>query len=236
MGTGPGGEHVLKVDPEQLQKYGGQLLSAAGDLPDAPAPFTVTGTDAISQAIAGKLPGLEGPIQDGLPQLKNEASSTASKVVTAAGQYASTDAQIAADYERHQFDSAGSPGGGSAGSGGGSNSVSQMDQMTSMPMQMASQAAQLPMQAMGAVGQVPQGIMQGVQQIGQMTGGLGGSESGSGRPDARGDDDRPEERAKHEAPPGATAGAAHAERAPLTPAAPQQSAPRHAAPDPSIDL
>jgi hypothetical protein len=236
MGTGPGGEQVLKVDPEQLQKYGGQLLSAAGDLPDAPAPFTVTGTDAISQAIAGKLPGLEGPIQDGLPQLKNEASSTASKVVTAAGQYASTDAQIAADYERHQFDSAGSPGGGSAGSGGGSNSVSQMDQMTSMPMQMASQAAQLPMQAMGAVGQVPQGIMQGVQQIGQMTGGLGGSESGSGRPDARGDDDRPEERAKHEAPPGATAGAAHAERAPLTPAAPQQSAPRHAAPDPSIDL
>lgn len=238
MGMGPDGEQVLKVDPEQLQKYGGQLLSAADDLPDAPAPFTVTGTDAISQAIAGKLPGLEGPIQDGLPQLKNEASSTASKVVTAAGQYASTDSQIAADYEEHQFDSAGSPGGGPSGSGaGGSNPMSQMGQMMSMPMQMASQAAQLPMQAMGAVGQVPQGIMQGVQQIGQVTGGPGGSESGSGRPDEhRGGDDRPEEKAKHEAPLGATAGAAHAERAPLTPAAPQQSAPRHAAPDPSVDL
>ena len=60
MGTGPDGQPTLKVDPELLKKYGGQLLTAAGDLPDAPPPFIVPGTDAISQAVAEKLPMIEG--------------------------------------------------------------------------------------------------------------------------------------------------------------------------------
>ncbi len=107
--TGPGSQPPLKVDPDLLSKYGNQLLTAAGDLPEAPPPFTVSGEDAISQAIAEKLPSLEGAIQDALPQLKGEASTTANNVVTAASRYAATDAQLAANYEKHQFDSSGSP-------------------------------------------------------------------------------------------------------------------------------
>ncbi len=256
MGTGPGSQPPLKVDPELLRKYGQQLLTAAGDLPAAPAPFTVTGTDAISQAIAEKLPSLEGAIQDALPQLKDEASNTASNVVEAAGRYSSTDSQLAADYEKHQFDSAGGPGGGGSGTagsgGGGADSMGQLGQMMSMPMQMTSQAAQLPMQAMSAVGQVPQGIMQGVQQIGQMTGGMGNAGGASdaqtgeltkadaGQPDER----RDEHEAKQDAQQGATAGDSTAERAPEpipkeappTTAVLQQVSPRYATPDPSVNL
>lgn len=254
MGTGAGSQPPLKVDPEQLAKLGGQLLSAAGDIPAAPAPFVVRGTDAISQAIAEKLPGLEGPIQDALPQLKGDASTTASNVVTAANRYASTDAQLASNYEQHQFDSAGRGGSGasgasgSAGSGGG-DAMSQMGQLMSTPMQIASQVAQLPSQAMQAVSSVPQTVMQGVQQIGQMTGGLGHSggatsekaaapEVGDQSADSRADE-RDEDKAKHEAEHGAAGGDAKAERAPepapkLTPMSP--NAPRHAAPDPRVEL
>jgi hypothetical protein len=245
MGTGPGGQQTLKVDPELLKKYGGQLLTAAGDLPDAPPPFIVPGTDAISQAVAEKLPMIEGGFQEALPQLKSEASSTATKVTEAAGHYANTDAELAANYEKHQFDSASPGGSGSSGAGGGSDAMSQVGQMMSMPMQMASQAAQMPMQAMSAVAQVPQSVMQGVQQIGQMAGSLGGSsegssgtqagkaaEDGAGQPGDRKDEDRDK---KDE--PGASAGDAKAERAPEpAPVAPQQSSPHHAAQDPGIDL
>lgn len=248
---GIGDQPPLKVDPELLSKYGNQLLSAAGDLPEAPPPFIVTGEDAISQAIAGKLPGLEGAIQDALPQLKGEASATASNVVTAAGQYADTDAQLAANYEKLQFGPADAAGGagGAAGAGavagGGAGAMGQMGQMMSMPMQMASQAAQMPMQAMSALGQVPQGIMQGVQQIGQMAGGATGSSEG-GADKAAGEappqDDRRDEddEAKQEAAAGDTAGEGAPEpapkEAPATTAVPHQSSPRHAAPDPTIDL
>ncbi|MBJ7341907.1 type VII secretion target [Mycolicibacterium sp.] len=240
MGTGLGSQPPLKVDPELLGKYGQQLQTAAGDLPEAPAPFTVTGTDAISQAIAEKLPSLEGAIQDALPRLKTEASTTASNVVEAAGRYSSTDAQLAADYEKHQFDSAGSAGVGAGSVGAGAGSMGQMGQMMSMPMQMAGQVGQLPMQAMGAVGQVPQSVMQGVQQIGQMAGGMGASQSTS-EPPMPGDAERPDDGRDDDQ---AAAGDEKAERAPeplqkadsTTAAVPQQSSPRHAAPDPNVNL
>lgn len=222
MGSGPGSQPPLKVDPEQLSKYGNQLLTAAGELPEAPPPFTVSGEDAISQAIAEKLPGLEDPIQEALPRLRDEASTTANNVVAAAGRYSDTDAQIAANYEKLQFGSAGGAGGSGAGggAGGGADAMGQMGQMMSMPMQMASQAAQMPMQAMSALGQVPQGIMQGVQQIGQMAGGLGGGVAGgpeapasveklsddAAKPDERRDEDKPKDEA--------AAGDKAAERAP----------------------
>ena len=118
MGTGPGSQPPLKVDPELLSKYGQQLLTAAGDLPEAPPPFTVTGEDAISQAIAEKLPALEGAIQDALPQLKDEASHHREQRGRPQRGYATTDAQLAANYEKLQFDSA-AGGGAGAGSGGG---------------------------------------------------------------------------------------------------------------------
>jgi ESX secretion-associated protein EspJ len=241
MGTG-NQQPPLKVDPELLRKYGGQLLNAAGDLPDAPPPFTVSGTDAISQAIADKLPSVEGPIQSALPQLKDEASNTASNVVTAAGRYSSTDAQLAADYEKHQFDSAAGTGGGGSGAGPeGMSQTGQMGQMTSMPMQMAGQAAQMPMQAMSAVAQVPQGTLQGVQQIGQTAGGMGSSAGPSDKPDEQGtvqpSDPRDEDQDKQRSEPRAAAGDANAERAPEPQqSSPQQSSPRHAAPNPEINL
>jgi hypothetical protein len=93
----------LKVDAQQLRKLGDRLLAAAADLPEAPPPFSVTGADAISTAIADKLPFVEGPIQDALPHLRSEASATATNVVTAAEKYASSDAQLAADHEAHRF-------------------------------------------------------------------------------------------------------------------------------------
>jgi hypothetical protein len=242
MTTGDGAIPPLTVDPELLERYGNQLLTAAGGLPEAPPPFTVTGTDPMSQAIADKLPAMEGGIQDGLPQLKDQASATASTIVSAAGQYQSADQQNATDIKKHQFDSAGGPGGGSGAGGGGA--MSQMGQMMTMPMQMAGQAMQIPMQAMGAVASVPQGIMQGVQQISQMTGGLGGSgDSADGKSDKpaedgteKPDDRRDEPKDKQGAAPGATNAERAPEPAPREIPTPQPGSPRHAAPDPQVDL
>jgi ESX secretion-associated protein EspJ len=246
MSTGEGGIPPLTVDPELLERYGNQLLTAAGNLPEAPPPFTVTGTDPMSQAIADKLPTIEGDIQSQLPQLKDQATTTASTIVSAAGQYKSADQQNAADIEKHQFDSAGGATG--AGAGGGAGGMSQMSQLMSMPMQMAGQAMQMPMQAMGALASVPQGIMQGVQQVSQMAGGLGGSEGAAGGKPGEPTEDRAEkgerrdDKAERDARDGATPGAPNAERAPDSaskdaPApAPQQGSPRHAAPDPTVNL
>jgi ESX secretion-associated protein EspJ len=246
MGIGDGALPPLKVDPELLERYGNQLLTAAGGLPEAPPPFTVTGTDPMSQAIADKLPAMEGAIQDELPKLKQQALDTASKIVSAAGQYQRTDDQLAAQYEKHQFDSAGAPGG--RGGAGGGQAMGQMSQMMGVPMQMAGHAAQLPMQAMGAVASVPQGIIQGVQQIGQMAGGLGGSEARSDKQHEHGtknpDDRHGEDRAPKNDKQGAASGASQADQAPepapndgsTTVPAPQSRSPRHAVPDPEVTL
>lgn len=229
MGIGDGAS--LKVDPELLSQYGGDLHTAALDLPDAPAPFVVTGTDAISAAIAGKLPDVEGKIQEALPQIKTDATTTASNIVAAAGKYKGTDEQLAAEYEKHQFDQAGSSGSSATGSAVGGDATGQMGQMLSMPMQMVSQAAQMPMQAMGAVSSLPQAAMQGVQQIGQMAGGLGKSDGDSAvlADAAEQKDDEQKEQESAAAP-----GTSHAERAPAS--VPQPSSPRHAAPDPQVNL
>jgi ESX secretion-associated protein EspJ len=255
--TGGIGDH-LRVDTELLGRLGSDLQASAGDLPTAPPPFVVSGEDPISLAIAGRLPGIEGPIQEALPQLKAEATKTASNIVTAAGMYQNTDEQFAANYEKHQFDQASATGAGGGGSGdGGGDSMGQMSQLMSMPMQMASQAAQIPMQAMSAVTSLPQTVMQGVQQIGQMTGGMGKSDGssdgqpgqpggpGMDQPQDRHDEDKPKQDHQDGAAPGDTKG----ERAPdskpseaphtptpAEPPVPQQSSPRHAAPDPTVNL
>lgn len=234
MTTGDGPIPPLTVDPELLERYGNQLLTAAANLPDAPPPFTVTGMDPMSQAIADKLPLVEGALQDLLPQARDQATHTASAIVAAAGKYQSADQQNAADIEKHQFDSAG----GGSGSGVGGDAMGQMSQLMSMPMQMAGQAVQMPMQAMDALASLPQSVMQGVQQVSQMAGGLGGAdgalakghEDGAPTDDDQRDDDKSRE--------GAAAGATNGERAPepLEHAVPRDSSPRHAAPDPVIDL
>lgn len=269
IGSGAGAGDLLRVDPEMLSQLGSQLQASASALPEAPAPFTVNGDDAISKAITAKLPGLETPIIEGLPAVKEAAGQTASNIVSAAGKYQTTDEQLAAEYEKHRFDGSGSSSGGSgggAGSGGasgaagsaagaagstagaGSDAMSQMSQMMGTPMQMASQAAQMPMQAMGAVASVPQSAMQGVQQISQMAGGKGES-PGSGSSDAAAgpqpEEQRPEERSTEEQQ--AAASEERRERVPESAVgqAPQSDSavpdqrpagPRHAAPDPAIDV
>jgi hypothetical protein len=268
--AGAGGGNVLRVDTEMLSQLGSQLEVSASALPDAPAPLSVPGGDAISQAIAAKLPGLETPIIEGLPAVKEAAGQTASNIVTAADMYQTKDEQLAAEYEKHRFDGSGgrSSSGGSGGSSGsgvaggmgagaagsaagaGGDPMSQMSQMMGTPMQMASQAAQMPMQAMGAVSSVPQSAMQGVQQISQMAGGKGeGGGSGSGSGDApaapQQEEPRPEERSGEEQP--AAASEERRERVPESAVgqAPQSDSavpdqrpagPRHAAPDPAIDV
>ena len=58
---------TLGVDPPALTRYGTDLLNSANEIPPPPEPFVVDGQDAISTAIAEKLPGLEEPILRGLP-------------------------------------------------------------------------------------------------------------------------------------------------------------------------
>jgi hypothetical protein len=93
---------------------------------------------------------------------------------------------------------------------------------------------------MGAVSSVPQGVMQGVQQISQMAGGKDGAESGPS-PEER----RPDERSAEDRQ--AAGSDEHRERVPesavgevpqANSVAPDQppAGPRHAAPDPAVDV
>ncbi|OFJ54114.1 hypothetical protein [Mycolicibacterium grossiae] len=206
IGSAAGGGGILRVDPEMLQQLGAQLETSARALPDPPERFPVTGADAISAAIAAKLPALETPIIEGLPAVKEAATQTAQNIQTAAARYLGTDADLAAEYEKHRFDQTGAPagggatggpaGGGAAGAGGasaasapaasapaagGGGAMGQMSQLMGMPMQMASQATQLPQQALGSLSSMPQTAMQGVQQISQLAGdGKGDGREGPG--------------------------------------------------------
>ncbi|WP_319452979.1 MULTISPECIES: hypothetical protein [unclassified Mycobacterium] len=228
---------TLGVDPVSLSGFGNEMLSAAGDIPLAPPPFTTAGADPISLKIMSALPGIETPIQTGLPEIKAEATKTASDIVDAAAKYLQTDEQLAKAYENQQFDGqGGSPGGGGASGGGvpgagapgagaaagaqaagGAGGMDQMGQLMSMPMQMAGQAAQIPMQAMGALGSIPQGVMQGVQQVSQMAGGLGGEDSSPGESSTRPDDPSKSESGQD----GAALARDDAERAPVEQARPE---------------
>jgi hypothetical protein len=241
------------VDPTLLSSLGNELITSAGTIPLAPPPFTTPGMDAISLSIMSQVPALEAPILSGLPEVKEEATKTAANIVAAAQQYLQTDAQLAADYERHQFDGTASCGGG--GSGASPSTAAQataapsatantagqqadsMSQMMGIPMQMAQQAVQMPMQAMGALGQAPQGIMQGVQsamqQVGQMTEGAGKDDEGADA-DQQPTPDQRDEQNKQPEQPGAAPGNHGAERA-AEPASvpPEQAVPDSGSPAPS---
>jgi len=233
---------TLIVDDGRLAAAGGRLQTLAASIPDAPAPFSVSaGSDRLSETIASQIPEAEAPAINGLPPLKQSAKTTADNIVQAAVRYAQTDAELAAAYERHQFDSpAGPSGGGGAsatgGGGGGSaaaaglgsggalagapaagaqgNPLAQLGQMMGMPLQMAGQAAQIPMQAMGMAGSIPQGAMQGVQSAVQQVGQLSGQldKSSEEKPAVNEKPaDRPSEAERDE---GGAPGQSGAERAP----------------------
>ncbi len=205
----------LRVDPELLGRLGNDLQSAADDLPDAPPPFVVTGADAISQAISEKLPGIEAPIQEALPQLKSAATTTASNIVTASGMYQSTDEQLAANYEKHQFDQ-GAPGAGGAGRCRWRRV--RCDEPDGPDDEHADADGQ-PGCADAHAGDGCRHVccrrtaMQGVQQIGQMTGGMGKSDgalgqSGTDQSQGRHDDDQTKHDPQQGAAPGESKGGA----------------------------
>ena len=243
----------LSVDPEQLAAAGGELKYSAGQLPAAPAPFDVVGSDPLSTAIKSQIPAIEQPIATQLPAVRAQATTTAQNVIAAADAYLTTDQQLGGQISQEMQNlpgaeglsggsgaaaagSAGSAIGASAGSAGSSaGGAGSMSQMMSMPMQMAGQMSQMPMQAMGAVTSAPQGVMQSAQQVGQqvqqMAGQFGQADAGS--------------LAESPVREGAAAGDTNAERAPEAKeragednAVREESGGRHrrVEADPSIDL
>ena len=103
-----------------MSGFGNEMLSAAGDIALAPPPFTTAGADPISLKVISALPGIETPIQTGLPEIKAEATKTASEIVAAAAKYLQTAEQLAKAYEAHGFDGQG----GSSGRGAGGMDIS----------------------------------------------------------------------------------------------------------------
>jgi len=210
----------LRVDTAPLASGGEGLLSAAGDIPLPPVPFTATGADALSTILNARTQAIEAPFIAGMPVTKADALRTAQSIIQAAAKYEGVDQHLAdqvlkalSELEGAEATSAGGSGtaGGAAAAGapasaadagatpaaGAAQQTGQMGQMMGMPMQMAQQAAQIPMQLAGMAASIPQGIMQGVQsamqQVGQMAGGTG--EEGDPESDQQGDQS-PEE-AKH---------------------------------------
>ena len=220
----------LRVNPPALSAGASGLEGGANAIPEPPAQFTSTGTDALSTILNTLTQEKEAPLIAGMPVTKAEALATAQKILQAAGMYEQSDQQIADDVHKALagLDAAagGAPAAGSANPG---DAAGQAGQIMGMPMQMAQQAGQMAGQAQTAT-QVPQGIMQGVQggmqQIGQLAGGIGqkdGSELGDEerkpeRPEET-QDDKPgdEEKAKATAPEGAAPRSSDGERAPVGP-------------------
>jgi len=255
----------LRVNPEELTSGATGLEAAANGIPEPPAPFTATGTDALSAILSSLTQSKESPLA-AMPATKAEAIANAQKILQAAGIYEQTDQQIADEVRRatEGLDPAagGAPGGGGAGAAGGgvpaaagaspavgagapaagganaAGGAGQLQQMMGMPMQMAQQAGQMAQQ-------VPQGIMQGVQsgiqQVSQLAGGMGQKDdaqaSDEGPLAERAQEEKPDDKNKgrHAAPEGAAAGTNNAERAPEA-APPKHAQARPQPSDPGIVL
>ena len=84
----------LSVDPEQLAAAGNELKYSASQIPAAPAPFGVVGSDPLTQAIDLQIPAIEDPIATQLPAVKTQATKTAQNVISAAEAYLTTDQQL----------------------------------------------------------------------------------------------------------------------------------------------
>jgi len=192
----------LRVDTTPLATEGQGLLSAAGDIPQPPVPFTATGADALSTILNARTQAMEAPLIAGLPVTKAEALRTAQNIIQAAAKYEGVDQQLAdqvlkalAELEGAEGMGAGGVGGAGGGAAGAADmagtpataatsaatpaagaaqQAGQMGQLMGMPMQMAQQAAQIPMQLAGMAASIPQGIMQGVQSAMQQVGQMTG--------------------------------------------------------------
>src|SRR5882757_3175476 len=157
----------LRVDPEELTSGATGLQEAANGIPEPLAPFTSTGTDALSSILNTLTQSKESPLA-GMPATKADALATVQKILQAAGIYDQTDQQIADRIRAatEGLDPAAGPGGGGASAGGGApaaggvrpavgagaagagganagGGADQLQQMMGMPMQMAQQAGQM---------------------------------------------------------------------------------------------
>jgi hypothetical protein len=249
----------LRVNTEELTSGAMGLQEAANGIPEPLAPFTSTGTDALSTILNTLTQSKESPLA-GMPATKADALANVQKILNAAEIYDQTDQQIAdkvrAALEGLDPAAGGAPGGGGgapaggggvpaagaspaigagaagAGGAGAGGGADQLQQMMGMPMQMGQQAAQMAQQ-------VPQTIMQGVQggmqQVSQLAGGLGqkgdSKADGEERQPGPAEDEKKDEQDKgrHAAPEGAAAGTNNAERAP------ESGPPKHAAPAPPAE-
>jgi hypothetical protein len=228
----------LRVDPAPLASGGRGLLSAAGDIPLPPVPFTAAGGDALSTILNARTQAMEAPLIAGMPVTKAEALRTAQNIMQAAGMYARVDQQMADQILKALFgietaEGLGAAGAGGVGEAGGSaagvagapasaatagatpaagaaQQAGQMGQMMGMPMQMASQAAQIPMQLAGMAASIPQGIMQGVQSAMQQVGQMAGGAGENTDPEL----DQPGEGSPDEAEHAESANEIPAEKAP----------------------
>src|SRR6476660_9743720 len=153
----------LRVDTTPLATEGQGLLSAAGDIPQPPVPFTATGAYALSTILNARTQAMEAPVIAGLPVTKAEALRTAQNIIQAAAKYEGVDQQLAdqvlkALSELEGAEATGAGGSGTAGNpataaaagatpaAGAAQQAGQMGQLMGMPVQMAQQAAQIPMQ------------------------------------------------------------------------------------------
>ncbi|WP_082969605.1 type VII secretion target [Mycobacterium kyorinense] len=96
-------QEPLSVDPERLAAAAQRLLAAAEAIPQPPAPYTSTGTDPLSAAIAAQASKVEAPVAEGLPALQKEASESAHNVASAASAYERTDRQLGVEINKRTF-------------------------------------------------------------------------------------------------------------------------------------
>ena len=224
----------LRVDTAPLATGGHGLLSAAGDIPEPPVPFTATGADALSTILNARTQAMEAPLIAGMPVTKADALRTAQNIIQAAAKYEGMDQHLADQILKALAEVEGTEGSGVAGApasaatsagspaAGAGEQAGQLGQMMGMPMQMAQQAAQIPMQLAGMAASIPQGIMQGVQSAMQQAGQMAGSTGEKTDPELDQSDETKRAESANETKdqkPGSSEGAAGpstAERAPAT--------------------
>src|SRR4051812_17975425 len=161
MGLMPGD---LRVDTAPLATGGQGLLSAAGDIPEAPVPFTATGADALSTILNARTQAMEAPLIAGMPVTKADALRTAQNIIQAAAKYEGVDQQLAdqvlkalAELEGSEGSSAGGAGSGAVGAPasaatGAGEQAGQLGQGMGVAVQKAEQGAQKPMAMAGRGG------------------------------------------------------------------------------------
>jgi len=131
----------LRVDTTPLATEGQGLLSAAGDIPQPPVPFTATGADALSTILNARTQAMEAPLIAGLPVTKAEALRTAQNIIQAAAKYEGVDQQLADQVLKALAELEGAEGMGAGGVGGAGGGAAGAADMAGTPATAATSAA-----------------------------------------------------------------------------------------------